>query len=466
MRMAIGSEPTTLDPHIADDGGERAVNDNVYEALTRREPDGTLVPGLAVELPTQVDELTWRVTLRGGITFHDGTMLDSSDVVATIDRVLALAGDSAQFGSFYSTLAGADIVDESTVEITTTAPDPILPARLYWMKIIPEGADARPDYAEHPVGTGPYRFVAWERGQAVRLSANTDYWGPSPAIADVDLRFVPEYGSRLAGLLAGEYDLITNLAPEDVEQAPQSASIGGLEHPVITLDADEGITADARVRQALNHAIDRHELSDALFLGFAEVDRGQAIADTHFGFDSSIEPYPYDPELAKELLDAAGVTGSTIQLLGTSGRWLRDAETMQAVAGYWEAVGLEVDLQILEFGSWLAAWSDRDVRPDAVYLNSSNELFDADRTLTALYHPDGIGSSNSDRELGALIDEARHEVDEQRREALYHDAFRRAHEQAYQVPLLRVLDSYGLSERLEWTPRADAKLIVHEMAFR
>ncbi len=461
--LAIGSEPTTLDPHIADDGGERAVNDNVYEALTARDASGALVPGLAADMPEQVDETTWRVTLRPEVVFHDGSTLEADDVVATIDRVIALGTESEQYGSFYSTLAGAEAIDESTVEITTTGPDPILPARLYWMKILDSAAVERDDIADHPVGTGPYRFVEYQPGVEVLLEANPDHRDGAPDVDDVTIRFVPEYASRVAGLLSGDYDLITNLAPEDESAAPQAVSVAGLEHPVITLDADDGITADPRVREALNLAVDKQALADALFAGYAELDQGQVLAETHFGFNPDLEPYPYDPEAATALLEEAGVVDETIQLVGTSGRWLKDAETVEAVAGYWENAGLDVDVQILEFGAWLDAWSDREVRPDAVFLNSSNELFDADRTLSALFHRDGIGSSNSDAELGAWIDEARTETDVEAREALYHDVYQRAYDEALQVYLLRVLDSYGLSDRITWQPRVDAKLIVAEM---
>jgi peptide/nickel transport system substrate-binding protein len=461
--LAIGSEPTTLDPHLADDGGERAVNDNVYETLVTRDAAGELVPDLAAELPTQVDETTWQVELRTDAVFHDGTPFDADAVVATVERVLALGEESDQ-ASFYATIARATAVDADTVEITTTGPDPVLPARLYLLRIVAPGAADAPDFAEHPVGTGPYRFVEWVRGQSVTLEADPDFRDGPPAIERATFEFVPEGSTRLAGLLAGEYDLITNLAPEDVDRAPRSASTAGLEHPLVILDVEEGITADERVRRALNLAVDREAIAAELYGGFGAVDPGQFIGEESFGFHTGLEAYPYDPEEARRLLEEAGAVGQRIELVGVAGRWLKDRETVEAIGGYWEEVGLQVDVQVLEFSAWLETWSNQSGRPDAIFLNSSNELFDADRALTALLHPDGVGSSNDDVEVGRLLDEARSETDLDARLALYEEAQARAHDGAYFVYLLNTEDSYGLSDRLQFEPRVDAKLLVADMA--
>lgn len=461
ITIAIGTEPSTLDPQIADDGGERAVNDNIYETLMARTPDGELVPGLAAEPPTQVDDTTWQFKLREGVTFQNGEPFNADSVAKSVTRIIDpdFASDQA---SFYATISGAEKVDDLTVNVTTTGPDPVLPARMYWMKMVPATYSDDPAFAQQPSGTGPYRFVEWVAGDHVTLEANPDYWGEAPSIARVTYRFVAEPGTRLSGLLAGEYDLITNLLPEDADRAPKFAHVQGLEHPVIILNADGGATADVRVRQALNYAVDKEALAQELFGGLAVVDDGQILSPSWFGYNPNLQAYPYDPDRARELLREAGAEGATIELVGESGRWLKDRETIEAVATFWNQVGINTNVSIFEFSEYL----DRlfgEVRPDSIYVTSSNELLDADRNLSAYYDPDGVGASNNDRRLNELLDQARTETDPATRQALYEQATQLAYDQAYFVWLLNIEDTYGLSQRLEWQPRVDAKLLVKEM---
>ena len=462
ITIALGSEPTTLDPQLTDDGGERAVNDNVYETLVARTSDGTLVPGLATELPTQVDDTTWEVSLNEGVTFHNGEPFDADSVVASINRVLDPELNSEQL-SFLSTITGAEAVDETTVHVFTDGTDPVLPARLYWLKMVPTEASAEEGFASQPVGTGPYRFVEWTQGESITLEANPDYWGEVPSIERVTYRFLPEDATRLAALSAGEVDLITNLLPENIDRAPRSASVSGLEHPMMILHTNDGPTADVRVRRAINLAIDKEGIVEELFQGHGVVDDCQLLSPSWTGYNPDLEPYPYDPERARQLIAEAGAEGATIQLVGTSGRWLKDRETVEIIGAQLSEVGLVPDVQIYEFNEYLNRLFDRETRPDAIYVASSNELLDADRTLSGEYHQDGIEASNTDSELAELIDAARTEADADARQELYAQATQLACDEAYFLFLFNTEDIYGMSDRLVWEPRVDAKLLVEEM---
>lgn len=466
ITIALGSEPTSLDPHLVDDGGERAVTDNVYETLLARDGNGELIPGLAVDLPSRIDDHTWQFALRDGVSFHNGDAFTAADVVASVNRIGRLIDEGVTDNDgFFASLSGAEAVDDLTVNIMTEAPDGVLPARMYWLKIVPASAETSDDLSDSVVGTGPYELTDWTRGESVTLEANGDYWDGAPAIDDVEYRFVGESGSRFAGLLSGDYDLITNLSPEDVPGAPQAQTAQGQEHPVLILDADEGITADPNVRLALNLAVDKTAIADSLFSGFAAVDAGQLLSPSILGHNPDIEAFPYDPERAKTLIEDAGVAGETITLVGeSSGRWLLDADLVQAVAGFWEEAGLNVDLQLPEFGEYLDVLFDRDSRADAIFVSSSNDILDADRQLSTYYQAGGIGSSNSNEELSRLIDEARAEVDADARETLYQEAVQIAYDEAYFVFLINNQDIYGLSERMVWVPRVDSKLLIKEMA--
>ena len=465
ITIALGSEPTSLDPMLVDDGGERAINDNIYETLLTRDAEGQLQPGLATALPTQVDDTTWEFTLQEGVTFHNGEAFNADSVVASVERMVGLVADGlTDNDGFFASLTGAEKVDDLTVRITTAEPDGVLPARMYWLKIIPASAKDSADLSEAPVGTGPYTFAGRNVGVDVTLEANADYWGGAPSISKVTYEFIDDSATRLAGLKSGKYDLITNLAPQDVEQAPASATAQGQEHPVLILDADDGITADVNVRKALNLAVDKEAIAETLFGGFAVVDKGQLLSPSILGHNAAIEPYGYDPEQAKALLEEAGVAGQTIQLVGESGRWLKDKELLEAVAGYWTEAGLDVKLEILEFGAYLDVLFDRENRADAIYVSSSNDILDPDRQLSTYYQAGGIGSSNSDAELSALIDQGRSELDAEARQGIYEQAVQIAYDNAYFVFLVNNEDIYGLSERMQWTPRVDSKLLVKEMA--
>ena len=462
VTIALGSEPTTLDPQLREDGGERAVNDNIYETLMARTPKGDLVPGLAVATPKLMDPQTWEVKLRPGIKFHNGEPFNADAVVFSVKRIIDPKFNSEQI-SFFETIKDAKKVDDLTVKIITDGPDPILLSRLYWMKMVPPGYAKNAKFAEAPIGTGPYKFVQWKRGQTITLQINDAYWDKVPTIGKVIYRFVEEPGTRLAGMMAGEFDVITNLLPEFTQQVPQAIHILGLEHPILILNADGGPTKDVRVRQALNYAVDKEALAEGLFEGFAQVAQGQLLSPSFFGFNKNVGPYPYDPEKAKALLKEAGAVGSTVELIGTAGRWLKDREVVEAVAAYWDAVGIKSRVRIFEFNEYLNRLFDRKTRGDAIFVVSSNELLDADKSFSAYYRAGGIGSSNSDKQLAALIENARSETDVAKRSSMYHQAVKRAHDQAYFVWLLNIEDIYGVSARIDWPARVDAKILVKEM---
>lgn len=465
ITISLGSEPTSLDPHTVDDGGERAINDNIYETLLTRTPEGELAPGLATALPTQIDETTWEFTLRDGVSFHNGEPFNAASVVATVERIRRLIeAEATDQSGFFGSITGAEAVDDLTVRITTDGPDGVLPARMYWLKMVPASAADSDDLSDEPIGTGPYTFGEFVRGDHITLEANPDYWGDAPDISEVRYVFIEEPGTRLAGLLSGEYDLITNLQPEDVDRAPKSAHVQGQEHPVLILDADEGITADPEVRKALNLAVDKDAIVESLFGGLATVDAGQLLSPSIVGHDDDLEPYAYDPDAAKQMLEEAGVAGQSITLVGTSGRWLKDRELVEAVAGYWEAAGLTVDLQVMEFGAYLDELFNRDARADAIFVSSSNDLLDADRQLSTYYQAGGVGSSNTDQALSDLVTRGRQTTDQDERASIYNEAVDLAYDGAYFVWLVNNEDIYGMSDRLSWQPRVDAKLLLAEMS--
>jgi peptide/nickel transport system substrate-binding protein len=465
ITIALGQEPSTLDPQLVDSGFERAVNDNIYETLLTRTPEGELsADGLAEGMPEQINPKTWQFTLRDGITWHNGDPFTADDVVTSVERIIDPEFASEQ-GSFFATIKGAKAVDDLTVNILTSGPDPVLPSRMYWMKIVPAGPSQEPDFEENPVGTGPYTFVEWARGDHITIEKNPDYWGENPSnIETVHYNFVPEASTRLSGLLSGQYNLAPNLLPEDTESAPKFDPVRGLEHAMVVLNETSGITADVRVRRALNLAVDKEAIVSELFQGYAKVEPCQPMDPAWFGYHPGLDPYPYDPEQARQLIQQAGADGAQLELVGTAGRWLKDREVIEAVANFWRDVGLDIKVRIFELGEYNnRLFHGGENISDTIFVSSSNEIFDADRNLSAYLQPNFLGGANDDPQMTKLLNTARTETDTQRREELYHQVLETSCNQAYLVNLYNNEDIYGMSENFSWEPRVDAKMLVKEM---
>ena len=465
--MAIGSDPSTLDPQFPDDGNMRTVNDNVYEVLIGRDPKTeALVPVLA-ESYSQKDATTWEVKLRKGVKFQNGEDFNADAAAASVKRIVDPKYKS-ELLSFVSTIKDAKAVDATTLSIITDGPDPILPARLTWLAMVPPKYSAEKDFNNKPVGTGPYKFVEWVKGDHVTLQANNDYWGKKPAIQTVVIRTIPEAATRVAALRANEVDLIRDLPPESAAQAPKTAAQPGLEFPWIRINTFKGKLADPRVRQALNYAVDKAALAKSLYSGYAVVAEGQLLTPGHFGYNKDLKAYAFDPAKAKQLLKDAGAEGLELSFVGESGRWLKDKELVEAVAGYLQAVGLKPKVQIVEWSAWLdLLFAGPDKAPDLLYSSHDNSLLDADRTFTALFHSKtetaGGQSAYKNPELDKLIDSSRTETDVAKRTANYNKVAQIIYDEAPTIFLLNLQNIYGLSKRLNWTPRLDGRIFFNEM---
>jgi peptide/nickel transport system substrate-binding protein len=465
VTLAIPSEPSTLDPQKTFDGGERRINDNVYEALLERNLRGELAPALAAAMPERINDTTWQFKLRQGIKFHNGEPFNADVVVYSVKRIFDPEYKSTGTGDLTG-IKGAEKVDDYTVNILTQRLDNLLPSRMYWLKIVPPKASLQADFAQKPVGTGPYRLVEWTRGSHILLEKNPDYWRTKPQIDRARYRFIGESGTALSGLIAGELDFVDNLPSDYVKRAPAAATRKGLEHSFSILSAASGPTKDKRVRQALNYAVDKDALADALFEGYASPARGQMIGDQSFGFNKALQAWPYDPARAKALLKEAGAEGATIEFVVPASRWPKTKEMGEAIASMWQAVGLKTDLKIMEFSQYLQRLRDRQVRADVIYASHNNALLEAERTVQAFYKSmknGGNSSSVDDAVLDDLIAKAENERDDLRRQAIYDQIMRRGYDEAYFLFLLNTDDIYGLSKRMAWQPRLDNKVFLAEM---
>jgi peptide/nickel transport system substrate-binding protein len=466
ITVVIANDPATLDPQVSEDFNEKTVNDNVYETLLDRDQDLAIIPGLATAYE-QVDDTTWKFTLRQGVSFHNGEPFNADAAVFSILRMIDPNTKSDQASNF-ATITGAEKVDDNTIHIITSGPDPLLPARISQLKIVePKHAADAEAFAITPIGTGPYKFVKWDRGVEVVIEANADYWGGKPAIDIVHLRPIQEESTRLAALQAGEVDLVFGLLPEQIDQAPVAVHTPGLEFPMILLsNRPDSPIADVRLREAINYAIDKEALAEALYGGFAVPADGQILTPGHFGYNPAVTAFEYDPDKAKALMAEAGYNGEEILLESEVGRWLKDKELVEAVVGQLAEVGFNVKINISEFSKYLEILFDKENRAPMIFVSHDNSLLDADRTLTAYFTCDGTGPSYCNEEVSAMIVAARTETDVAKREQMYHQIVETAHNEASHLYLLNVENIYGLSERLNWAPRRDGKLLYATMSIK
>jgi len=464
VTLTINGEPTTLDPQARDDGNLRDVTWNIFDRLMVRDATEQLQPSLAAAAPTQVNPTTWEFKLRTGISFTDGEKFDATSAAFSINRIIDPKFNS-ELASSVSTITSAKAVDDSTLDVITKGPDPILPSRMTFIAMMAPNAVQSGDVAQKPVGTGPYLLDSWSHGDHITLKANPNYWGNKPSVAQVTFNYPEESGTRLAQLLAGKTDLVTNLQPTDAKSAPQLLAGSGDNHTLVIFNAESGITADPRVRQALNYAVDNKALASKLFDGYATVDSCQIMSPSWFGYNPNLQPYTYDPAKAKQLIKDAGAQGKTLDFVAdASGRWLADRDLAQALAQYWREAGLKVNVELLQFSQYLDKLFNQPARPDAVILYHDNSLFDADRTVTTYYEKGGSGASNTDPQIIQLADAARTEMNQQTRLADYQQIMKMGCDNALFYFGLHVQDLYGAAKRLQWKPREDGEILVSDMS--
>ena len=458
--IGLGTEPGSLDPQAVDQFAMFTINDNVFDKLVTRNAAGDLVPGVATDLGTPVDATTWQYTVQEGVSFHNGEPLNADAVVHSVLRIID-PDYATPLKDNLGTVVGAEKVDEYTVNILTSGPDPLIPTRMTLLYLVPPEASQSADFGENPVGSGAYRFVSWERGIAVELEANPDYRGGASSVSTARFTFIEEYGTRLAGVLNDEIDLMTDLLPEDNARVDQSwTTPTGLKQFIVSLNARAGSPVeDVRIRQALNHAVDKEAIAEGLFSGIGEILQGQMLNPNWFGFNPDLDPYPYDPDRARELLAEAGATGLEIQLVSLVGNSLLDRETTEAVAAYWAEVGVNAEIFIPEFSEYIDRLIDRENRPDAIFVPHDNILFDGDRTLSAYYHSQGCCGSMDPSEADEWIDAGQPEIDQAARLKLYQDVGQAGHDGAWYVWLISIPNVFAGTDRIDWSARADG--LIH-----
>ncbi|NGO07169.1 peptide ABC transporter substrate-binding protein [Streptomyces sp. HC44] len=410
LRVVLPEEPPTLEPCDASlTATGRVTRANITEALTEREPStGELEQALATKW-TRTSPTSWTFTLREGVTFHDGTPFTAEAAAFSIKRATDSDIDCNVDGYIFTdSEVTATPVDDTTLEVRTAKPDPILPLRLSFVEIVPTTTNPGARVRE-PVGTGPYRIDEWSQGRFLRLKRFPGYWGKAPDYAAAKYVWRAEGGVRAAMVTNDEADVAIGLAPED-GAGDRAVEFATNEVSFLRMDAAKPPLDDLRIRRAINHAIDREGLVTAVFAGRPS---GQLVAKGVTGHNPRVRPWPYDPERAKKLVAQARADGvptdRTITIIGRNGIYPKAAEAMEVVQDGLLKAGLKVEIKMLDVNAWLEYLLrpfPKDIGPTLLQAQHGNQAGDAAFTMGQIYGSKGAQSSYGTPGLDALITEA------------------------------------------------------------
>ena len=447
------AEPKSLDPHAV-----TAVNDfrilvNLYDGLTRYK-SGTLEvePALATKWTISDDGKVYTFSLREGVKFHDGTAFDAAAVKFNFERMLDEKHPHHDTGPFplsffFSSVDTIDAPDAHTVKFTLKEPyAPFLSNLAYptGLMVSPAAIEKHgKDIGRHPVGTGAFRFEAWDANAKVVVTGNPDYWDGAPSLEAVIYRPITDANTRTAEMLAGGLDVMVETPPDSLRQFQSDDRFQVLEQAgphlwFLILNTKEGPFADKRVRQAVNYAINKKALVENVLQGTAEVAAGPTPPAFGWAYDESLQPYPYAPDKATKLLKDAGHDGKELVFYVTEGgSGMLDPVAMgTAIQADLQKVGMKVKIETYEWNTFLGKVNPglegkADMAEMAWMTNDPDTLPYLALRSAAMPDKGGFNSGYyANPKVDELLNAARTETDQARRATLYQEMQRIVHDDA------------------------------------
>ncbi|MHA7965652.1 ABC transporter substrate-binding protein [Paenibacillus sp. CAU 1782] len=466
ITIARAFDVNGLDPGFLTENAQ--VVDNIFDTLVKRDASEKLIPGLATSW-SPIDDTTWEFKLREDVSFTNGEKFNADAVKFSLDRVLN-PDNNAPTASYVSTIKEVKAVDEYTVHVITNKPDPLIPTRFnrYPTEIVPPKyveEVGQEGFAQKPIGTGPYKFVSWEKGSNLVLEANADYWNGEPDVKKVTFRSIPEASTRVSALLNGEVDIVTAVSPEDRDKISSSsaARLSTVERAGNTVyvgfKTDVKPFDDPKVRQALNYAIDVKSIVEKVLQG-AAVQTNSLIGPKDFGYAGEFDGYDYDPEKAKALLAEAGYPDGFTATLDTVSWYIKNTDVAQVIAEQLKAVGVTIKVNNVESSVYRTLVPSGKQSDMYVLGWSSTNTLDADAAIYAILRSGESYSTYANADVDAKLDEARSITDEARRKQLYEEIQAEVLKDAPRIFLYQENQYYGVSNSLDWNGRVDGSIPV------
>ena len=447
---------------------DRFLTDHIADTLLRLGKSGEPGPWLATSY-RNIDPLTWELRLREGVKFQNGETFDAESVKFFYETLNDPKLQSPT-KSNHTFVRNVEIVDLHTVRIITKEPFPLAPIQFTYAHMMPPayvrqvGWDG---YRKKPIGTGAYSFVEHVRDDHYTMRAFDGYWGGPQRYKTVTYRPIREDSSRVAALLAGEVDIVMDIPPElmPVVQQSKIASIKTVTSVrsafLILNELDKSMpTANPKVREAINYAVDRETLNKTIIGGTGAA--AAWINPAMFGQNPDLKPLPYDPERSKRLLAEAGYpNGFTVDFDATEGKFLKDREIAEAVAGQLSKVGITANVKVYEWGLFGKRMFSHQASPIAL-MTWSEVKGDPDSHNRLQLLKGGTWSQTDDPTLDDFVRRIEREMDREKRKALIYDLQAYMRESFPTAYLLQLGGIYGVSTRADWwEPRYDDKVWVY-----
>jgi peptide/nickel transport system substrate-binding protein len=484
LRIAVGGQITSLDPHFVDLSPNNALAAHIFDRLVSRDENAVLKLALA-ESWRVIDATTWELNLRKNVRFHDGSMFSAEDVVASFERVYQMKESPGSFSTYLRAIRSVQIMDKFRLRIRTHTPYPLLLNDLSTIYMVPKwlrnSTNEDLDSGKNVIGTGPYKFVHWRNRDQVELVRNEEYWGDKPAWPRVVIRTMTDNDVRVNALVSQEVDLIDSVPPQSLAALAEHRLTKKAEKtsgrliflhldtlrdmsPFITNKEGQSISnplRDARVRRALSLAIDRSYLQTQLLGGLALPTRN-LVPPGLAGHNPELVADRFNLDAAKRLLTEAGYPdGFSVVLHGPNNRYLNDAQIVRAIGQMWVQLGLSVKIELMPIRDLLARGAKREFSISLLGWNAVTG--EASSPLRALLmttrHEQGTGGFNwgdySNPRLDSLVDQALRTIDTKRRTSLLQQAVKIAMQDDALIPLYHTVTAWAMRRELQYAPRAD-----------
>lgn len=476
--IAVSGIFRTMEPIIGNSTNAARIMPNIFDQVVARNFDedpegGELRPALATSWE-QVDDLTWRFTIREGVTFHNGDAMTAEDVAFSMSAERVWGEESlVPAGKRYtSSFASVEALDATVVEVKTTVNDPNLPFRFitplgyvvpknHYLEVGPEA------FGQNPIGTGPYRVTGYDATGFIKLEAFDEYWGGTPPLASVEYRAVPEFSARLAGMVAGEFMMMAGVPVDEVETVTSYDNLTYTARPIgnyimlayNTLDLPEygpNPVADRNLRYAMTSAIDREGLVSALWGEDTFAPAPFNFPDFPDYYDPEIQPkIGYDPEAAKAYLAASEYNGEEIVVNVTRGAFSNFDLATEFLAEQWNAIGINARLNVVD------SWSLALQHPFGLLNMSMTTTFDGTptRAIWGFWGPNSARATrDKDKswqppaEFVALGEQFLAEIDTVKKRDLFRKMVDIWETEQPALILWRNVNNWVVNSKLDWTP--------------
>jgi peptide/nickel transport system substrate-binding protein len=465
LLIGANADIMTTDPQAKNSGPTTAVLYNVFSHLIKQADDTSLVKDAAADY-RMIDDTTWEFTLRDDIYFHNGDKLTAQDVKFSLDRVST--DETLVEYTHFSPIDQVIVVDDTHLQIKTDEPYPTLPNLLAKSggEILPQAYIEAHDmdyFMANPVGSGPYKLISYIKDDRVVLVPSDRYYETiNPDWDEVIFRVIPESSTRIGELLAGNVDVVNVVIPAEWDRVNSNSGTSIINGPstrvyqlALKVDGNRP-TADLRVRQAIDLAINDQLIVDQILKGAGAVTLTRVPAGVS-GHDPSLYgKYNYDPEKAKQLLaDAGYADGFTLKIQAPTGRYTMDTEIAQAIAAMLESVGIKVDLELLESSAYSNVYGSY-TSEDGFLTCFGLGFIDAAYAMIGYTLGYTTGESNyTDEYFNELFFKAQSNMDLEEREKQFFETQQIIARDMPYIVMCQIDNSFGVSDAISFPARLD-----------